>query len=53
VTIGERVGRYKGMPARRQFQVHVIRPGVSTSDHLDAAADRTVTYEGKAVAIKI
>jgi alpha-D-xyloside xylohydrolase len=53
VTIGQRLGQYKGMPGKRQVQVHVIRPGVSTSDHLDAAGDRTVTYEGKPVSIKI
>jgi alpha-D-xyloside xylohydrolase len=53
VTIGQRLGQYKGMPGKRQVQVHVIRPGVSTSDHLDAAGDRTVIYEGKPVSIKI
>jgi alpha-D-xyloside xylohydrolase len=52
LTIGARVGQYKGMPARREFQLHIIRPGVSTSTNLDAA-DKTVTYDGKPVSVKL
>jgi alpha-D-xyloside xylohydrolase len=52
VTIGERSGQYQGMPVRRQFQVHLIRPGVSTSASLDEVG-KTVAYEGKPVTIKL
>jgi alpha-D-xyloside xylohydrolase len=52
LTIGARVGQYKGMPVNRQFEVHLIRPGVSTSANLDAA-DKTIAYDGKPVSIKL
>jgi alpha-D-xyloside xylohydrolase len=51
VTIGARVGQYKGMVAKRQFKVRFIKAGVSSSDNFDAA-DKTVAYEGKAVMVK-
>ncbi|MEV4780265.1 TIM-barrel domain-containing protein [Burkholderia sp. LMU1-1-1.1] len=51
VTIGERVGQYKGMVAKREFKVRFIKAGVSSSDNFDAA-DKTVSYEGKAVTVK-
>jgi alpha-D-xyloside xylohydrolase len=52
VTIGARAGQYKGMPLRRQFKVRVLRPGASAVADLDAA-DKTVSYDGQAVAIKL
>jgi alpha-D-xyloside xylohydrolase len=52
VTIGARSGNWKGMPQTRQFRVRVLRPGVATSADMDAA-DKTVTYDGKPVTIKL
>ncbi len=52
VTIGARVGQYKGMVAKREFRVHFIKPGVSTADQLDAAG-KSVVYEGKPVTVKL
>lgn len=52
VTIGARSGQYKGMPATRQIKVRLLRPGVSTSADMDAA-DKTVTYDGKPVTVKL
>jgi alpha-D-xyloside xylohydrolase len=51
VTIGERAGQYKGMVAKRQFKVRFIKAGVSSSDDFDAA-DKVVSYEGKAITVK-
>jgi alpha-D-xyloside xylohydrolase len=51
VTIGDRAGQYKGMVAKRQFKVRFIKPGVSSTDNFDVA-DKTVSYEGKAVTVK-
>lgn len=51
VTIGERAGQYKGMVAKRQFKLRFIKPGVSSTDNFDVA-DKTVSYEGKAVTVK-
>jgi alpha-D-xyloside xylohydrolase len=52
VTIGERVGKYEGMPARREFRVRVLRAGVAPAADLDAF-DKSVSYDGKPVAIKL
>jgi alpha-D-xyloside xylohydrolase len=52
VTIGARAGRYKGMPQTRQIKVRVLRAGVATSADMDAA-DKTVTYDGKPVTVKL
>ena len=51
LTIGERVGRYKGMPDKREFRIHFIRTGISTSKGFDDF-DKSVSYVGKAVTIK-
>jgi alpha-D-xyloside xylohydrolase len=52
VTIGARSGSWKNMPQTRQFRVRVLRQGVATSADMDAA-DKTVTYDGKPVTIKL
>jgi alpha-D-xyloside xylohydrolase len=52
VTIGARSGQYKGMVAKRQFKVRVLRAGVVPAADLDAA-DKTVAYDGKPVTIKL
>jgi alpha-D-xyloside xylohydrolase len=52
VTIGARTGSYKGMVGKREFKVHFIKPGVSTSSMLDAS-DKSVVYEGKPVTLKL
>jgi alpha-D-xyloside xylohydrolase len=51
VTIGDRVGQYKGMAAKRTFRIHFVKPGVATSESLDAT-DKVVGYEGKAIKVK-
>jgi alpha-D-xyloside xylohydrolase len=52
VTIGARVGQYKGMPATRQFKVRVLRSGASAAADLDAS-DKAVSYDGQPVIIKL
>jgi alpha-D-xyloside xylohydrolase len=52
VTIGARVGQYKGMPVKRQFKVRVLRPGASAAADLDAS-DKTVSYDGQPVTVKL
>ncbi len=51
VTIGDRIGQYKGMVAQRQFKLHFIKAGVSSSESFDDF-DKVVSYEGKAMTIK-
>lgn len=52
VTIGARSGQYKGMVAKREFRVRFVKPGVAPAQTLDAS-DKTVSYDGKAVSIKM
>ncbi|MCS0580016.1 glycoside hydrolase family 31 protein [Massilia pinisoli] len=52
VKIGARTGKYKGMPQTRQIKVRLLKPGVATSANMDAA-DKTVTYDGKPVTVKL
>ena len=52
VTIGARTGQYKGMVAKRQIKVRLLRAGVAPGADLDAA-DKSVEYEGKPVTIKL
>jgi alpha-D-xyloside xylohydrolase len=52
VTIGERVGQYKGMPLKREFRVRVLRPGAAPAADLDAF-DKAVSYDGKPVTVKL
>ncbi|MEO7495095.1 MAG: TIM-barrel domain-containing protein [Massilia sp.] len=52
VTIGARTGKYKGMVEKRQFKVVFIKPGVSSSEHLDDAG-KLIDYSGKAVTVKM
>jgi alpha-D-xyloside xylohydrolase len=52
VTIGARSGSWKGMAEARQIRVRVLRAGVATSADMDAA-DKTVSYNGKPVTVKL
>jgi len=52
LSIGAREGQYKGMVGKRTFRVHFVKPGTSSADTLDTA-DKEVTYEGKAVTVKL
>jgi len=52
LSIGAREGQFKGMVAKRTFRVHFVKPGVSSADTLDTA-DKEVTYDGKAVTVKL
>jgi alpha-D-xyloside xylohydrolase len=51
LTIGERTGQFKGMPATRQFKVRFIKAGMSSAANFDLS-DKVVAYEGKAITIK-
>jgi alpha-D-xyloside xylohydrolase len=51
LTIGDRAGQYKGMVTKRQFKIHFIKPGTSSSESFDDA-DKVIAYEGKAISVK-
>jgi len=52
VTIGERVGQYKGMVDKREFRIRVLRAGAAPAADLDAY-DKSVRYDGKPVSVKL
>lgn len=51
LTIGERAGKYKGMVSQRQFKIHFIKAGISSSESFDDF-DQVLSYSGKAITIK-
>jgi alpha-D-xyloside xylohydrolase len=51
LTIGERVGSFKGMPEKRAFKVRWIKAGAKPPADLDAAADVNVEYTGAETAV--
>jgi len=51
LTIGARSGKYNGMVAQRQFQVHFIKAGMPSAETRDADG-QMVSYDGKAITIK-
>ncbi|WP_437804235.1 DUF5110 domain-containing protein [Sorangium sp. So ce693] len=55
LTIGARQGAWEGMPAKRTFQVVLVTDGkavgFSTTD--TPTPDSTVTYDGKAVTVRL
>jgi alpha-D-xyloside xylohydrolase len=52
LIIGARSGSYKGMPAKRTFNVRWIKAGAKPPANLDAAADATFEYSGAEVTVK-
>ncbi|MES3025286.1 MAG: TIM-barrel domain-containing protein, partial [Pseudomonadota bacterium] len=51
LTLGARSGKYKGMVEQRQFQVHFIEAGMSSTATPDAGG-KMVSYDGKAITVK-
>jgi alpha-D-xyloside xylohydrolase len=47
LTIGERVGSFRGMPSHRTFRLVLVTAGRPVGFSFDPAIDRTVTYEGR------
>ncbi len=53
LTIGDRQGAYKGMPAVRTFHVRWIAKEGDNPTDFSAKPDATVTYTGKALTVKM
>lgn len=51
LTIGERDGSYPGMLARRQFNIRLMKPGVTAADDPNPA--KSVAYDGRAIEVKL
>ncbi len=53
LAIAARDGSYPGMPVRREFQIVVVGPGHGAGPDPTPAADRTVSYAGEAMTVKL
>jgi len=53
LTIGDRKGSFTGMLASRTFQIVRIAAGKTVGYPFTAAADKTVTYTGAAMAVTL
>jgi hypothetical protein len=52
LTIGKREGSFEGMIANRQLRVRLIGPRTRGFSP-DASADRTISYSGEAVSLRL
>jgi len=53
LTIGDRKGHFNGMAEKRNFNIVVVKPGHGAADSVTATADRHVTYNGRAMSVKL
>lgn len=53
VTIGKREGSFKGMIASRTFNIILVGANKGTGSEPSTRFDKTVTYNGKAIAVKL
>ena len=53
LTITDRRGTFPGMAASRNFSVVLVKPGHGASGEPTSQADKTVTYQGKALSVSL
>ena len=53
LTVGDRKGNFKGMLNERKFNVVLVKPGVGTGVEISTKFDKSVTYSGKKILVKI
>lgn len=53
LTIAARKGAYKGMLKNRRFRVVLVREGKGTGVEASATVDKTVSYNGKQLSVKL
>ena len=53
LTIADRQGSYKGMLKNRKFNFVVVEPGKGCGDEDTTAFDKSVSYRGKKVVVKL
>jgi alpha-D-xyloside xylohydrolase len=49
LTIGERTGKFAGMPENRKFRVVLVSPGHGVGEAIAPEADAVMEYTGKSV----
>lgn len=52
LTIGDREGSYKGMPAKHSFHIVLVREGHGVGEAGTAKADKTIEYAGQKTEVK-
>ncbi len=53
LTVGDRKGTFKGMLNERKFNVVLVKSGVGTGVEISTKFDKSVTYSGKKILVKI
>ncbi|HNX05624.1 MAG TPA: glycoside hydrolase family 31 protein, partial [Opitutales bacterium] len=53
LTIGERDGSFPGMAEKRKISVVIVGEGRGAGKQLEAKPDKSLTYSGKAVSVKL
>jgi len=53
LTVGDRKGNFKGMLNERKFNVVLVKPGVGAGVEISTKFDKSVTYSGKKILVKI
>jgi len=53
LTVGDRKGNFKGMLNERKFNIVLVKPGVGTGVEISTIFDKSVTYSGKKILVKI
>jgi len=53
LTVGDRKGNFKGMLNERKFNIVLVKPGVGTGVEISTKFDKSVTYSGKKIMVKI
>lgn len=53
LTVGERKGNYPGMLKKRKFRIVLVSNQQGAGDELTKHADKTVSYSGKEIQVKL
>jgi len=53
LTIGKRKGSFPGMLRKRTLRIVWVRPGKGTGLEISPSADRVVSYDGKAIVVRL
>jgi len=53
LTLSDRNGSFPGMVKKHKFNIILVKPGHGVDSGITAGADKTVTYYGKEVSVKL
>jgi alpha-D-xyloside xylohydrolase len=53
LTIGDRLGKYPGMPEKRTFDIVWVAPNHGVGEAVESRPDRVIDYKGSSISIKM